>query len=346
MFKYKKTILLSSVFLLIIGLILSFIAFSLTGFNVYALDLCGEPQEIQYTAKNNEIKSLEIKLYNDKLQIRSSSEIDSIRLTYYTTDCCPVVAEESGDTLSLYYNISSFEYGLKQLTKGMAHGLAKSEKTTLIEIPENQNIELNVSTQNGEVDISDISLSSKIHIDTSNGRIIAQNIESKTAEIYTSNGNITAQNIKAENTKVQTSNGTIYAQNIQSDKLSLETSNGELQLKNITADKLTGYTSNGGITISNVEAEDIICVTSNGSITTDNNKGRHIELGTSNGNISGTLNIDPNEFVVTSSTSNGSNNLSYFNSDGENVKNDSSNTLNVYTSNGDIHIKFPKEFSK
>lgn len=343
MFKHKKVILLSSVFLLIIGFALSFIAFSVSGFNVYAFDLCGEPEEMQYNAKNNEIKNLEVKLYSGKIKVRSSEEIKSIRLTYYTTDCCPVVAEETNDTLSLYCTVSDFEYGFKQLTRGMTHGLAKSDKITVIEIPENQNIELNISTQNGEVDISDISLNSKIHVDTSNGRIVAQNIESKNTEIHTSNGSITAQNIKSENTKLQTSNGTIYAQDIQSNKLLLETSNGELQLKSITADKLEGYTSNGIIKVSNVEADDIICTTSNGSIITENNKGKHIELGTSNGNISGTLSIDPDDFIVTSSTSNGSNNLSYFNDKGENIKNDSSNTLNVYTSNGNIHITFPEE---
>jgi DUF4097 and DUF4098 domain-containing protein YvlB len=114
-----------------------------------------------------------------------------------------------------------------------------------------------------------------------------------------------------------------------------KSSNGRIELKEIQATgRISVSTSNGAISITDVKADSIAANTSNGRVNvSDLDAASSIKLSTSNGSISGTIKGDIKEFDITSSTTNGKNNLPSELKLGD-------KQLDVHTSNGSIDIGF------
>lgn len=337
MTKYKNKIFAISGIVCALGAICMFIAMMAVNFDVKALDLCGEPQKVSKSYDVQDIKSVSVKQYNSEVLVKKSSD-DKIHVTYYTTDCCPTVSEltQYGE-IKLYDNF--WDYGIKQYTKGFFHGYKKHGLKTVIELPENSTgINIRIDTSNGKITAEKIYIN-KAEFYTSNGKIQFSNIVSDTFVGNTVNGSVTADKITAENISLGTSNGDIKVSEVTADKLGTGTSNGSVIVKNVNAKSTEMTTSNGEISLSDIKSEKLVnASTSNGSIDISNISSDNIILQTSNGSILGNITGSPDDYNISSSTSNGNDSLAIYNN-----KNKTSNKkIEVYTSNGNILVEFKK----
>ena len=337
MTKYKNKILIISGIVCALGAICMAIAMMTVNFDVKALDLCGEPQKVSKFYDVQDIKSVSVNLYNSEILVKKSSD-DKIHVTYYTTDCCPTMSELTQDKeIKLYDNF--WDYGIKQYTKGFFHGYKKHGLKTVIELPENSNgINIKTETSNGSITAENINVN-KAEFYTSNGKIQFSNIVSDTFCGNTVNGLVTADKITAENISLGTSNGNIKVSALTSDKLSTATSNGSVTVKNVNAKSAEMTTSNGRISLSDIKSENLIkASTSNGAIDISNISSDNTILQTSNGSISGNIIGDPDNYNISSSTSNGNDSLAIYNN-----KNTTSNKkIEAYPYNGNILVEFTK----
>lgn len=320
----NKRFLIISTAVMGLGLILIFCSLLMVNFNVMALDLCGEPKKVIEEYPTDKIKSISVNLASTDVIVRKTN-LDKIRFIYYTTDCCPSEVEDTGENLTLSEN---FDYGLKQLTKGVFHGIRKYGLKVIIEIPDTlsgsklEDFEIKIRLFNGNIDISDVS-ANNITAKTSNGSIYVKNINSyQNIDVSTSNGGIYLSYIDDINGKINalTSNGMIDASEITAKNLDCKTSNGSIEFSYIITNIVSAGTSNGNIDVKNIKSDDIKLETSNGYI---------------NGNIVG----NPKNYQVSSSTSNGNNSLEVYNNKNEELY----KKLDVHTSNGDISVKFSDE---
>ncbi|MDD6488793.1 MAG: DUF4097 family beta strand repeat-containing protein [Clostridia bacterium] len=335
MTKYKNKILIISGIVCALGAICMAIAMMTVKFDVKALDLCGEPQQISKSYDVKDIKAISVKQYNSEVLVKKSSD-DKIHVTYYTTDCCPTVSELTQDSeIKLYDDF--WDYGIKQYTKGFFHGYKKHGLKTIIELPENSNaINIKTETSNGKITVENINVN-KAEFYTSNGKIQFSNIVSDTFCGNTVNGSVTADKITADNISLGTTNGHIKVSALKADKLSTTTSNGAITVKNVNAKSAEMTTSNGGISLSDIKSENLIkASTSNGAIDISNISSDNITLQTSNGSILGNITGNPDNYNISSSTSNGNDSLAIYNN-----KNKTSNKkIEAYTSNGNILVEF------
>lgn len=336
--KYKKIILISSGILCMLGIVIMAFAMMTVNFDVNALDLCGEPQKVSKAYTEN-IKSVSIDLINSDVVIKHSKD-ERIWVTYYTTDCCPTVSAVSQDgTLNVSDNYNDFVYNIKQYTKGFFHGYRKNDLETVIEIPsDSKNLDIHINTSNGKIRIENIS-AKNIDVETSNGKVQTENISAESITLNTSNGVIDVSDISVSKYAVlNTSNGDITAKNITAETdIDIDTSNGKIILYNINTDTITAGTSNGRIESSLVNSDAAELITSNGNITVSDLKAKsHIYIETSNGSIEGSITGSPEDYYISSGTSNGNDSLAIYNDKNK----ESENKLYAYTSNGNILINF------
>lgn len=332
--RFKNKILILSGIVCALGVICMGVAMLTVGFDVKALDLCGEPQKVSESYNVQDIKSVLVKLQNSNIAVKKSDD-EKIHITYYTTDCCPTKAEVSqNNELMLYDNF--WDYGIKQYTKGFFHGYKKHGLVTVIEIPENDNINIVVDISNGNITAENIELN-KAEFYSSNGYLDFSDISADTLCADTSNGYITADNINAESAKIDTSNGDVQVSGLTAQKFNAYTSNGSITFKNIIAKNTEASTSNGDVYLTDVKSNNSLnASTSNGSVNIEDISSENISLETSNGSIQGNIIGNHDEYRISSSTSNGNDSLAIYN--GKNQTADKK--IEAYTSNGNILIEF------
>lgn len=316
---FKKTALISATIACVLGIIIMALAMMMVNFDVKALDLCGEPQKVTEEFSVDDIESISVSLKNCDIIVKQSSD-DKIRLTYYTTECCPIeLSHQRQGEISLYDKNNDFEYSMKQFTKGFFHGYAKHGLKTIIEIPSGcENIEMIIELSNGEIN--------------------AENLTIKDIDFRTSNGAITLSEASADVIYMETSNGAIDLSDINcSYKIDANTSNGDIKCSSLNSDEMYLNTSNGKIILSDIDSKSTLnTFTSNGDISFKNISAQNIHFDTSNGSISGNIIGKPEDYCISSGTSNGNDSLAIYNGKNTSVK----NTLKAYTSNGNIIIEF------
>lgn len=337
MTKYKNKIFIISGIVCALGAICMALAMMTVNFDVKALDLCGEPQKVSKSYDVQDIKSVSVNQYNSEVLVKKSSD-DKIHVTYYTTDCCPTVAAINQDKeMNIYDNF--WDYGIKQYTKGFFHGYKKHGLKTVIELPENSSeINIRIDTSNGKITAENINVH-KAEISTSNGDVQFSNIVSDTFIGNTCNGSITADKITADKISLGTSNGDVKVSEVTADKVGTATSNGSITVKNVNAKSAEMTTSNGEISLSDIQSVNLInASTSNGSVNITDISSDIIILQTSNGSILGNIIGNPDNYNISSSTSNGNDSLAIYN----NKNKTQDKKIEAYTSNGNILIEFTK----
>ena len=167
----------------------------------------------------------------------------------------------------------------------------------VLQLPRDYAGSLDAETSNGRIQLSGVDIWGSLNLKTSNGRIELTQGGARSADAKTSNGRIQAEGFSTR------------------EKLSLTTSNGR-----ITAEQVT---SMGPLSL----------VSSNGSLRFSGLEGKEIRLKTSNSGIDGSVKGSPEDYSVSSSTSNGKNSLKDHAGRGD-------RRLEAHTSNGSIHIRF------
>ena len=155
-------------------------------------------------------------------------------------------------------------------------------------------------------------------------------------DLRTSNARINAGAVNCwGKASLVSSNASLHLNDFSARSIHLKSSNGSLNLQQVHALKeLVGSSSNGSIKAEEVKAPDRLALTtSNANIQVKALESAAISLASSNANIRGSLAGKLAEYSISSTTSNGRNNLPRQQQGG-------SKTLEVRTSNGKIELEF------
>lgn len=153
-----------------------------------------------------------------------------------------------------------------------------------------------------------------LQVDTSNGKLVAENLTLDNLDLETSNSKMTISEVDARTIDAETSNGKVELTRMKFDDGSFETSNSKMDLQDLSFGEGEFDTSNGKINLMDLKPS------------------KALSLSTSNSEVNGTVIGDKDDFAITSKTSNASNNLGNHDN--------GSKELEVRTSNGDIEIAF------
>lgn len=197
--------------------------------------------------------------------------------------------------------------------------------------PTVQNV--NVVNRNGSVSIYDFSLET-LNIETTNASLRAGRTSVKEeAKFITKNGSLRLNDFTAGSLEVQTSNASLSLLRVESKReIYARSSNGSLRFEDIRALKLAADTTNAGVKVFNAAVSDLSVTTTDGSVNVDNIESERIKLKTTNASIKGKVKGKREEYTLTISTTNASQNVE---SGGNGPR-----LLEARTTNGSIKIAF------
>ena len=193
---------------------------------------------------------------------------------------------------------------------------------------------VSLSTRNAGIRSESTLEALRFTAETSNAGITVCNLASQTTiSLSSSNGKITAENLSAvEGINIGTSNGKIILRSVQSATMDAHTSNGAVSAESVTAENIRFKTTNESVSALSVSADSLYMETSNAHISADKIDGKNIQMYTSNSRVSASIRGRREDFLISSRTSNASNNLGSTDS--------GSRRLTVKTSNGNIDVGF------
>ncbi len=154
-------------------------------------------------------------------------------------------------------------------------------------------------------------------------------------QLDTSNAGINVSSFPAVGeVRVGTSNGNVEIEKIGAQMVDARTSNAAMTLTEVAAKRsFTAATSNGALTVRRAASgEKLQLETSNGHVAVEEIAAPAIDIRTSNAAVTGNVGGNREDYTISSSTSNASNNL---NSGGSGQR-----RLTVETSNGAIDVRF------
>lgn len=294
--------------MLVSGILLLVIGYSIAGFNIKNISAEGEYMEKTYESGSN-ITSVVVDDSNTGVEIKTSSD-NRLHMTYYENEKEVYEITEENGTLHVKkkiikkWDLDFFNFDLKK-------------KSLAISVPSG--------------------FDGSVWIKTSNGGIVADGMKVSEMKLRTSNGKIDAKNItSADFLEAQTSNGSVTVSDCTAAaEVTCITSNSKVELNRVECESAQTESSNGGITVTSVNAKGSVdAKTSNGRIEFAKIEfGSELSLSTSNNGIRGEIDGRLADYTVTSRTSNGKNNLP------ESMKG-GSKKISATTSNGSIDINF------
>ena len=152
-----------------------------------------------------------------------------------------------------------------------------------------------------------------IYAYTNTGKVDVREISSSGIEVTADNGEVSLRDLTVSGAlRANTSNGSIQAENVVLDgELAMGTANGNIDIGNVSAEHLTAKSDNGEITLNGVQVSGETNIgTDNGDISINGfEPGPVTELETSLGEISGSINGELRDFTVSSYTDLGENSL-------------------------------------
>jgi len=171
--------------------------------------------------------------------------------------------------------------------------------------------------------LPDTLIDSTMNIVSSNGQILID-LSNSFASVY-----------------VKSSNGKLSFNNVIADSITANTANGDIDMDNvIVTDKITGKTFNGGVNLNLVTASEIDFETSNGKIDAKNITVQNAKLESSNGKVYLSMTGNMDDFKINLSTTNGDTTLNDLDISSGVINPSQSNTIELYSSNGDVELKF------
>jgi len=185
---------------------------------------------------------------------------------------------------------------------------------TKFELKLPMNINLNLKTAGGDIDVTDIRGESVLK--TSGGDLDLENLMGR-IEAHTSGGDIDVSRVEGL-IRIHTSGGDIEIVN-SNGKFNASTSGGDLEFRHLTGN-IDAQTSGGSITLDNIEGETVECRTSGGDINAEN-----ISANLTGSTSGGEIDLESIKGHVDVSTSGGD-------IDTEQI----TGSLTCYTSSGDI----------
>lgn len=179
----------------------------------------------------------------------------------------------------------------------------------------------------------------QIKMDTDNGYIKGEKLESMNFKAESDNGRIQLRQVKATVFRAESDNGAIELDSIQAENLSAKTDNGKIELSDIQANSIALETDNGRISMAKIGAETIHAKTDNGRINllTDSLE-RSIDLKTDNGSITVESVAPPTDVTIRAAVSH--KRISIFGEKNpQAVYGQGSNLVKLKSDNGSITVK-------
>jgi DUF4097 and DUF4098 domain-containing protein YvlB len=235
----KKT----SIILIIIGLILivaSVVIAQTNGTNL--MDFWRESSQSNYIKQEKLINAdgvnmLTVRSSNDRIKVLPTGPNEQIKVEYYIKDEVDFNIEvKKGELLIekqeesilqwLDFDFWSDRAVIVHIPEGMKLRYILDTNNGTIELENLAGTELNVTTGNGVVSLTDLNIDDSISTRTSNGKIELTNVTAVSLDVSTSNGLIAFNNVNAKTVKSRTSNGKIEFDRLRSDNIDATTSNG------------------------------------------------------------------------------------------------------------------------
>ncbi len=240
--KTKTTVFIISIGLLVLGAFICLGTMIATGFDSGILNEGDSFEQREYVASADAFKSIRFDDSNKRIDVVPSKD-DKIRIAYSDNESSHYLISELGETLSFEYSEKKHWYEYIGIT------WFYENHDVIISIPESYLGNIDVNTNNGRIEIHDVTIPGEFRADTSNARIVADNIKGSDINFATSNGSVELDHVIAENVvDVKTSNASIETRNLQGKDISLDTSNGHIEFDRIASDRLYFDTSNSRIT--------------------------------------------------------------------------------------------------
>ena len=289
---------------IILGIVIMAISF-LTG-SYKGQKLNYESHTLDLDAKQYTALSIEESYKN--LFVTTSPD-DKIHITYYTLNDNYDISTQ-GSELVMTNHQDSFPFSIINFDI-----LDYQDISTVVEIPENLQADITLSSASGEINMDAIN-SNELNVSTASGDICIQNCYSKNSiSLSSSSGEIDLINSMSDNNITLNSvSGDITATFLKAASLSDTSTSGDLELLDINIQSVSAKTSSGDIDIDKLSSENII-------------------LNTISGNIQGSILNRAQNYSISWSTVSGNTNLPL-------AVSDTGNTLSVKTTSGDCYITF------
>lgn len=292
---------------LIFALIFFIVGIGLTVFGFYKNDWRTDNLSFKYESKTytseDKFNKIETNLHNSDVNVVKG---ETFSVVYHESEKYPVTIAISDGVLRV---TSEKKPGLKLF---QWHTFA-----TTITVPY-ELTDINIKTVNGKVEIEDFDVMTEeyqgsIKVETSNGKIILENVDAKDITLNTLNGKVDIDEVNANKLDISSSNGKIFVDNSYASSLKIATSNGKVYATNVVADIANFKTSNGDVE-GIMTVRDLTVRTSNGQVvfTIYGDKSKYTTRLKGTGQNESTTGGD-STYRVDCETSNGKCNVSFIN---------------------------------
>ncbi|GAA0076602.1 hypothetical protein UT300005_09800 [Clostridium sp. CTA-5] len=340
----KKKLLIFSACIIVVGLILALVGFSMGGkFTISKQDsgfkILDNTNMIEKNEELSQFNSIEVDSKVGKIDIIKSNRYE-IEVKY---------SKDEGD---VNYSIEDGKLVVKQdkLQNSMfgninfCIGSNFQESYIKIYVPGNVDLtNLNVKANSGDFTMSDINVN-EIYINCNYGDVISRNIVTNNLTLELNNGDIDLENIKSNNNAIlKNSYGDIKIRNSEFNILSNNMNNGNLEMGNVKVENNTINNEYGKITSNNLISNGLKVKSNNGDIDLDGEFKGTTSLSSHYGDINFRTNISKDLYNYSASCNYGDINI-----DGDKFEkkvqnkgnNNTQNTIDVTSNNGDINMDF------
>lgn len=242
-----KTLLRIALALLLIGIggvIVFGIVAGDSASNIFSEDNSYTYEEKTYSV--DELNSIIIAVENKRITVMPS-ENDEIKLEYYVSEKDPVTVTTTSSTIEVENETEWFAgfFNLFAFLKNPEYSQFN------LYLPSSMELDLSLSSMNGEIIVSDLTHFKDLTIWTSNGEISLDNVNlTGSLSMHSSNGRLNIDDSSVtESVVMYTSNGRVHIDGLIADEVEVTTSNGDIDCQNVTTDSLDLTTSNGVIEV-------------------------------------------------------------------------------------------------
>lgn len=350
--QYHKKI---AIWFYVSGIIVCLGAWITAGFDVHQLSSHGPFERHVYDGELADHAILRIDTNYDDIQVKLSGD-ESLHIIYYENDRMTYTFEAEEDLL-----VMKKEDQTKFYDHLMVMNFSEANKERiLVEVPKTFSGAIELTTSNGDIQMSNLNELRSASIDTTYGAVTLDHIKVKASlEVASTNGDMKLEHLDVqEDIHVKTTYGKVDVKDVKANQsMVMESSNENVTLDQVNIkDSLTVDTSYGDIEITRSNAGSTILNTSNGSIefhdafttstleattsygaiTFKDLKADQISLIASNDDIEGTVIGKKSEYTIDSEVSSG--NTTLLPATGSTKK-----SIYAKTSYGDCNVEFIQE---
>jgi DUF4097 and DUF4098 domain-containing protein YvlB len=236
---------------------------------------------------NTEIENIELDLNDRNIKV-SLIDGDELVIRYYKKDLDSFDFSHQNGKLTLIHD-QSYQFSLFNFKVTSSY-----IKTLEIEIPHDWNINLDLQTKTGNIDIYIQTETYHFYnssFETNTGNIYLKNVSFDHLDLITNTGNQTLiDSIVNEDLSLKTDTGNVVLRNVSSDTIDIDVQTGNTKLTDVNTQNANLSTSTGRTTISDSDFKNLIINSITGSLNITETNFEDLNISTSTGDV--TLYLD------------------------------------------------------